>query len=123
MKEGGPLYQEEMDSPVLLELAIKNLEVVSRFETRIDVEIELAAGPVILRKISFYIADGAMDVVLFGRDILKTLGIDPLTQLEELRAAKELKGMAFPFESFTSKEEERTTEIDDEVPILTSCTR
>jgi hypothetical protein len=37
-----------------------------------------------------------MDVVLVGRDVLKTLGIDPLTELEELRAAGYLKEMTFP---------------------------
>jgi hypothetical protein len=52
---------------------------VSHFETRLDVEIELAAGPVDLRKIPCYIPDGEMEVVLIGRDVLKTLGIDTPT--------------------------------------------
>jgi len=60
-------------------LAIKDLEVVSRFETRLDVEFELAAGPEVFCSIPTYIADGEMEVVLIGRDVLKTLGIYPLT--------------------------------------------
>lgn len=48
-----------------------------------------------LRKIPCYIADGAMDVVLTTRDVLKTLDIDSLTPLEALRAAGELKEMRF----------------------------
>jgi|NOAtaT_7_FD_contig_61_3320016_length_2288_multi_5_in_0_out_0_4 hypothetical protein len=58
-----------------------------------------------------------MGVVLVGREVLKTLGIDPLIQLQELRAAGELKEMAFPYNTSKSKEEEGSAEIDHEVPI------
>ena len=51
MKRRRPCITKGNGSLVLLELAIKDLEVVSRFKTRSDVEIELAAGPVVLRKI------------------------------------------------------------------------
>ena len=68
-------------------------------------------------KIPCYVADGEMEVVMIGRDVLKTLGIEPLTQLKELRAAGELKEITFPYDSSKSKEEERFKEIDDEVPI------
>jgi hypothetical protein len=53
-----------MDLPVHLELDIKDLEFVSRFETRLDVQIEFAAGPVVLRKIPCYIGNGAIHVIL-----------------------------------------------------------
>jgi len=70
-----------MDFPVHLELAIKELEVVYHFETRVDVEICLAVGPVFLRNVPSYIRE--MEVVFMGSQVFKTLGIDPLAQLEQ----------------------------------------
>ena len=58
-----------------------------------------------------------MEVVLIGRDVLKTLGIDPLTQVEDLRVAKELKEITFPSDFSKCKKEKQSTEVDDEIPI------
>ena len=88
------MEEKEMDSPVSLQLVLKDLEVVSHFETRPGFEIELAAGQVVLRKISNSFVDGAMDVVLSGREVFQTLGIILLTELED-RAAGQLEVMTY----------------------------
>ena len=58
-----------------------------------------------------------MSVVLIGRDVLKILGIDPVTKIEKRRAAGEQREITCPYVSFKSKQEERSAEIDNEVPI------
>ena len=58
---------------------------MSYFENRLDFEIEIVV---------------AVDVTLIGRDVLKTLRIDQLTQLEVLRPAGKLKETKLSYDSF-----------------------
>jgi len=68
MKKWGPLYQKKLSPLVCLDLEIKFLEVVSHFETKLDFEIEFAAGPW-LRNILCFIPDGEIRVILIERHI------------------------------------------------------
>jgi hypothetical protein len=48
--KSSALKQQEMYPPFCLKLVFKHREIVSHFKNRLDVEIELAAGQVVLCK-------------------------------------------------------------------------
>jgi hypothetical protein len=57
-----------------------------------------------------------VDTVLVGRDVLKTLGLDPLTVLESRRATGEIKEIEFPYMSPIAD-----TPDNEEKRLVTSC--
>jgi hypothetical protein len=84
----------------------------------LNLEIELDHGPIRLRSVKYHIVSG-VETVLTGRDILKTLGLDPLILLESRQATGEIKEIEFPYMSPgpDTAENAGKFDLDDDVPI------
>jgi hypothetical protein len=87
-------------SPAIeFELAVKSLRVIADATAKLDLEIELDAGPVVLRLVTCYPFDENTGTVMIGRDVLKALCIDALTMLKHMRSSGKVKECVFRYKT------------------------
>jgi hypothetical protein len=58
------------------------LSLSAHHSVKLDVKINLGARPVVLRRVTRYFVEENMDSIVIERDVLLTLGLDPLALME-----------------------------------------
>jgi predicted aspartyl protease len=76
---------KKLESPISLQLTAKEMTVSAVEKSRINITLQLEAGPLRLRNVEFLILDAELEEVLLGRPLMKLLGIDVNDHLNLVR--------------------------------------
>jgi hypothetical protein len=78
----------KLETPLRLDLAVKldGLIVTATTEVQLSVELQLSAGPLRLRHVTWLVAEHDMEEVLLGRPLLDLLGLNAETHLNQVRS-------------------------------------
>jgi hypothetical protein len=117
------LKAERLEQPIRLRLGDNRTEVEASECVRLDIGLRTHAGEVITRQRKCLIWDVPSDEIMLGGELLKELGIEPKTALDELIASKRQKmDEARDIQDDLRQEHREGPEDDDDVLFGTAGT-